>query len=124
MYITFVEYSDDGTLITDNKCVFHGDVTMTMKKQSFTAKRTIGGRKRYSYSNPYSEYNIRVDFMDSEMFTKLENIFYNGHRVYITTSNGDEYIASFTSDTLSLNKEYYNKDKSMVYRFGTIMMED
>jgi len=62
--------------------------------------------------------------MDSEMFGRLETIFYNGHRVYIETSGGDEYIASFTSDTLSLNKEYYNKDKSMVYRFGTIMMED
>jgi hypothetical protein len=125
MNIIIYEYDErNQQIIYDSPVVFDGTIYTVKKKQSFTKRRTIGGRRKEKYSNLYTEIHINVAFMDIDMYGDLEVLFYKGNKFYIQTEIGTDYLANFSGDTLSLTSAFFDGDKGKEYKKGTIVMED
>lgn len=123
MEITMQQYENNKLL--GNTVYFQGDINTSNHKQSYTSKRTLSGRKRQLYSNPYRTLSVNVTYMDVDNYEGIVDFFYGSHSVFIETEDGETYIAMFEGDALSLSKNNRSDTEIDTYYYsGSFSMEE
>lgn len=125
MDLQIIDFKENIGKLGDTVINFSGSLNETIIKQSFTSKRTIGGKKRTLFTNPYKSIVVTIEYMDKQNYMKLIDLFIGNNPIQCSSEDGDEFIATFSDSSLKLSKKRRKTAQIDEYYYdGTFNLEE